>query len=453
MSQRQILVHRITELLSDTCNVAIHAAPGAGKTWVADQVIVGLKQAEVKFVRIDLSTRASGASILRDLVNLVGLTENHKSKHSAAEGDTYEAWGTLTAALLARTESVVLVLEQFDAVLDYPDGLDFLKLIRELIHRPKTTHCNALIASRRSLDAIEAKVRGISTLASVCYSEYLGAVTEEDLLAVWDRGDDLNESERAACLGWSAGHPQLVKYWLSARPDLWPSESSEMQQLETMQRLVAYFDHLGLLSAAAQLVLGPVVDDWLREKRQLSSLGVISAVAGEHIGLGSHVAFRDVLRRSTLDLNPWGVLGIVEVRLRGLVETMLLAEHGDAWTDALIARSKPLKKMHQEASGKLDRDIRQFGHPGSWLAYTYPSDIWLIINDSWDLFRPVFYIGDRHFWHSRFEALARYRNPMAHNRVDVLTADQRLQCRIYAEEILNRIDLYESAAAPLVAAE
>lgn len=220
MSQRQALVRRVTELLSNTCNVAIHAAPGAGKTWVADQVTLGLEQAELKFVRIDLSTRTSGAPILRDLVSLVDVKGKTGAKGPAVEGDTYDAWGTLTAALLARTEGVVLVLEQFDAVLDYPDGLDFLKLIRELIHRPKTTHCNALIASRRSLDAIEAKVRGISTLASVCYSEYLGAVTDEDLLAVWEGGEVLDEDERAACLGWSAGHPQLVKYWLATRPDL-----------------------------------------------------------------------------------------------------------------------------------------------------------------------------------------------------------------------------------------
>jgi hypothetical protein len=373
-------------------------------------------------------------------------------KFPPVEGDTYGAWGTLTAALLARTEGVVLVLEQFDAVLDYPDGLDFLKLVRELIHRPKATHCNALIASRRPLDAIEAKIRGISTLASVCYSEYLGAVTDEDLLAVWDVGEALTEEERAACLDWSAGHPQLVKYWLATRPDRWPSESSEMQQLETMQRLVAYLDHLGLLSAAAQLVLGPTVDDWLREKRQLSSLGVIASNVSNQILLGDHLAFRDVLRRSTLDLNPWGVLGAVEVRLRALVETILLAEYGGDWTESLIARSKPLKKMYEEASAKLDRDVRQFGHPGSWLAYTYPVDIWLIINDCWDLFEPVFSVADRRFWRSRFEALARYRTPMAHNRVDVLTADQRLQCRLYAEEILRWIDLYETTATSLAAA-
>jgi hypothetical protein len=41
---------------------------------------------------------------------------------------------------------------------------------------------------------------------------------------------------------------------------------------------------------------------------------------------------------------------------------------------------------------------------------------------------------------------------MAHNRVDVITADQRLQCRLYAEEILRWIDLYETTATSLAAA-
>src|SRR5450631_416779 len=183
MSTTVDLVERVAETLSLRCNVAIHASPGAGKTWIADAVSDILSAREIDLIRLDLSTRSDGAQILSDLrIQL----EGKPSKSIATEPlSTHVAWDNLNLVLKTRTSGVVVILDQFDAVLDYPDGLEFLRLVRELIHRPSRSNCNALFASRMSLDMIEAQVRGISTLASVCYAEYLGAVTREDLESLW----------------------------------------------------------------------------------------------------------------------------------------------------------------------------------------------------------------------------------------------------------------------------
>jgi len=444
MSTRSELVTRVADLLSSSSNVAIHASPGAGKTWVADAVTSDLTARGVEVIRLDLSTRSDGAGAMVDLTAKLNGKQSLRAIESGS-ASTYGAWDKLNSVLVSRTSKVVLILDQFDAVRDYPDAHEFLPLIRELIHRPKTTHCNALFASRRSLEAIEAQVRGISTLASVCFSEYLGAVTQDDLTLLWEFSSDLEFKERCACLEWSAGHPSLVQYWLATRPDRRPSDAADMQQVEVMQRLVNYLDTLGLLNATAQLVLGPVVEDWLRERKQLISLGVIPPASEEdRTTLSGHGIFGEVLRRRTWTLNPWGILGEAEIRVRALVETVLLASKGTDWALVISKANPGVKVIHEDAKAKQDRDARQFGRPGTWLAYTYPQDLWSIISCQWLLFAEVFNSGDKNHWKTRFDALARYRTPMAHNRPEALSVDQRVQCRIFSEEILGRIDEYEA---------
>jgi len=443
MSTRSELVKRVADFLASSSNVAIHASPGAGKTWIADAVADDLSVRGLEVIRVDLSTRSDGAVVLSDLRAVID-REQHSRSLGSEPPSTYEAWNMLNSVLVARKSKVVLILDEFDAVLNYPDGLDFLKLIRELIHR-RATNCNALFASRRSLEAIEAQVRGISTLASVCFAEYLGAVTDQDLVSFWELPSDIREKDRDECLEWSAGHPSLVQYWLTTRPDLHPSDAADMQQVELMQRLVKYLDTLGLLSAAAQLVLGPVVDDWLRERKQLISLGVIPPVSDEHrTTLSGHEVFREVLRRRTWSLNPWGILGAAEIRVRALVENILVASEGADWAKVITKGNRGVEIAYSNAKDKQAQGARQFGRPGTWLAYTYPRDLWTIVSSQWTLFSDVFNLGDKTSWKLRFEGLALYRTPMAHNRPESLSPDQRLQCRIFSEEILERIDVYEA---------
>lgn len=441
MSQRADLVSRVSDALLLGANVAIHASPGAGKTWVADAVTADVRMRGLDVVRLDLSTLDNGAAVLT--AAQAGLTKE-KSAHDPMSLDlcsTHKAWRAFTGALTKQSTRTVLVLDQFDSVLDYPDALDFLKLLRELVHRPNVTNCNGLFASRRSLETIETKVRGISTLASVCFSEYLGAITDEDLTGLWPGAMGLDHDERKACLVWSGGHPALVQYWLIARPDVLAFDGADNQQIEVMQRLVGYLDGLGLLSATAQLVLGPVVDDWLRERKQLVALGVIGRGDDDHrMTLSQHDIFREALRRRTWDLNPWGVFGEAEVRTRGLVDNVLSSEFGPEWIEAARQGNRGVDAVHVEARKKQEQDARKFGRPGTWLAYTYPQDLWTIISTQWKLFSPIFTGGDKNYWRARFEGLAGYRTPMAHNRPESLTTHQRLQCRVYSEEILRRID-------------
>lgn len=427
---RQAQTTRIVNFLQSDFNVALHSAPGTGKTWLADSIVDHLEGRRV--MRFDLSVESSGEHVLRSLQVEPG-TESQS---------IYHTYRLLRRELEDSADPTVLVLDEFDSVIRWDDGLDFLKLLREIIHRPWKTAVTAFIVSRRPLDQIESEVRGISTLATLCQQEYLGAVGALDLRTLWPQADALDDTEIKECLNWSAGYAPLVRYWVAARPDLRPSAAAETEQVLQFQRLLDHLDGMGLRDATAQLVLGPVTEEWILERRQLEVLGVLENTSTE-THFGSHLVFRDSLRHRTWALDPWGSLGLAEVRMRGLIEMVLEEAYGPDWIGQTpLKGSLAVQKAYESALNKRDDDIRRFGRAGTWLAYTYPQDLSNLIMAAWSDFEPVFNVGDKGTWRTRFQTLATYRTPVAHNRPEVLTDAQRAQCRIYAEEVLRAIDSF-----------
>ena len=308
MSERASQIQRVSKLLRDGLNIALHGAPQTGKSWVTDAVILDLSDTAMPIVRFDMSLARNGADAFANVASELKI----KGK---ARGDVYDEWRQLRSGLAERTAPVRLVLDEFDAVVNYDDCQDFLRLLRELVHRPAVTHCSALIVSRRSLEAIESEVRGISTLATICVPECARTIELPDLKAGWQEAADLPEDDLTECLAWSAGHPPLIRYWLSVRPDQVDDPHGEHCQVVEFQRLAEHLAKARLGDAAAQLILGPVVDDWFLQARQLEMLGIIGRDVSTSL-LAEHVIFRECLRQRSLDMNPWGVLGAVEVALR-----------------------------------------------------------------------------------------------------------------------------------------
>lgn len=437
MSGRDGMPRKIMELVSAPANVAVHGSPGSGKSWMADRAVELLSDRKV--VRLDLSTVTSGAEAL-DLV--AAMVRGGAASHLATP-NAHEAWREARRAIDAVGSPVVVVLDQFDRVLTFPDAEPFLLLFRELVHRPESLRCTALIASRRSLQMIEAKVRGISTLASVFYTEYLGALEAEDIASLAAPAA-VHEDEVERCLSWSGGHPSLAKYWLATRPQDGDA-ASDLVRAKLVLRVLDHLADLSLIDATAQLVLGPVVGDLLFERNELELLGVLR---GRDPQLGAHAlsdtaVFRNALRSRTWDMNPWGVLGLAEVRLRGVVETRLLDSYGGGWPELIAKRNPAVARARAEALEKQGRDVRMFGREAPWLSYTYPGDLWNIIQVEWDLFKVVFASHDKPYWRGVLVGLSEYRAPLAHGRPEVLSEGRRMQCRVFAEEVIAAIDGYE----------
>jgi hypothetical protein len=434
---------RLARLLTAPANVAVHGSPGSGKSWMADRTLEQLAQVDSRAIRFDLSTSMTGAEVFAELAaEIVGRHSSIDSSNS-----TRENWKRLRAVLSSQQELTILALDQFDRVIHFPDSEQFLLLLRELLHRPESLRCTALITSRRSLASIETHVSGISTLASVCYTEYLGGINADDLSAFSEIEGALDEQDVEACLAWSGGHAGLTKYWLAARPDSNPSSASELERARAFVRVVDHLSELKLLSAAAQLVLGPVVGDLFLERQELEELGVLPRRPEDdrHTpSLADQPVFRDALSHRTWNLDPWGVFGVTEVRVRSVIELVLTDNYGGDWAELVANKNVAVKKARADALAKMERDKRMFGRQAPWLSYTYPLDLWAIIQAEWELFVAVFTARDKAYWRNTFVGVSEYRAPLAHGRPEVLGQDRRAHLSVLARTILDELDRFDA---------
>lgn len=439
MTSRAHLPERVRALLTAPANVAIHGSPGSGKSWIGDRVKLLLDDSEQSVIRVDLSTVPSGRDVFCEV--LAGLGGD-----GAFPAPIRDVWRQVRTVLESSDRHFVVLLDQFDRVLQFDDALDFLLLFRELVHRPESLRCTALMISRRSLQSIETKVSGISTLAGVCYTQYLGSLLADDLDDLGPGAGGLSDSQKMECLTWSGGHPALAKYWLTTRPDVSPDPSGELERAKVANRVVDHLSDLGLLDAAAQYVLGPVVDDLLFERQELELLGVLAPSVEETATaatLSKQDHFRAALRYRTWSMNPWGVLGHAEVRLRGLIDNVLTEKYGTEWVVPVVKKSRSLQSVLADAQSKQARDSRMFSRQAPWLSYTYPGDLWQLIQQEWASFVSVFNSRDKAYWRGVMTGLSQYRAPLAHGRAEVLGDVERNQCRLFAEVIIAKISAHE----------
>ena len=139
MTTRANLPSRIGDLLRAPANVAVHGSPGSGKSWIANRTIEHLHDELVDTLRLDLSTVMSGREVFEQLAQDEGEAKGGLNTHGA--------WRRARAKLEGRKTPVVLVLDQFDRVLQFEDAQEFLLLLRELVHRPR--RCTARCSSSR----------------------------------------------------------------------------------------------------------------------------------------------------------------------------------------------------------------------------------------------------------------------------------------------------------------
>ncbi|SDZ19605.1 AAA domain-containing protein [Micromonospora pattaloongensis] len=451
MTSRKDLPERVRALLSAPANVAVHGSPGSGKSWISDRVIASLDGGGARLVRVDLSTVMSGLELFSEIATSTSQSLRREAGTSLPP-NTHAAWKAARLQIEQAGCHVILVLDQFDRALHFDDGQEFLLLFRELVHRPETLPCTALILSRRSLQSIEAKVSGISTLASVCYTEFLGSVSIDDVSSFVPGVNSISATDAIECLKWSGGHPALVKYWLTVRPDRNPARAADLERSKLFLRVIDYLNEIDLVDAAAQFVLGPIIEDMLLEKQELELLGILSLrgdSSADEAALSDQDIFRDALRNRTWSLDPWGILGRAEVRLRAAVEARMMDVYGSDWP-ALVAKKSPaITRARNEALQKMERDQKMFARQAPWLSYTYPGDLWTIIQAEWQHFQKVFEKNDKVYWRSVLTGLAQYRAPLAHGRPEVLGEAQRAQCRIFANEVIESINRFEASTRTL----
>ncbi|MGY1760865.1 AAA family ATPase [Geodermatophilus sp. SYSU D00779] len=430
-----------------SANVALHAGPGMGKTYLLRKLAAKLTErpAAPIVIQLDLSTVTTGGEAFREM--LVPLLETRGVRQSTGDVvDLRESWTRLRSELRGSPRLVVLLIDEFDAVVRLHDGAVFIRYLREILHKSGELGCAAVLASRRPVAIIEEEIRGISTLASVCYPLYLRVVQDADLCDDWPEVKLLDESGRREVMKYSGGFPLLIRCFLAQVSSGLVSsegygETLEAHLYQTVEMQLDYLSRIGLGSTMAQEVLGPVVNSRPRDRRLLASLGVLASnhVSGYERGMADLDAFTIVLRHRTMDLSPWGIFGEVERATRSLVDCVMSEAFGVSWAEEVKARKASLRNVVEAAEQVRRDDWRKHGQDIPWLAYTYPKDLWEIMSNYWDRFSPCFPRGDRNYWRERFLGLGSLRNPLAHNRQEVITESQLVQVQVWSDEILRSV--------------
>ena len=174
---------------------------------------------------INIATARSGAEVLEDILGMcpadAPLHATFTTAGTApAAGDSrdgrdvaiHDLYRMIRAALLRLGRSdghLMVILDEFDSVKNFPDARDFLNLLRELVYYPDQIPLAVLAVGRRPIDRIEVEAAVISTFAGVCDSIYLRPMDYEQVKAMAARSADLAGDAPDVAWKYAAGHPFL----------------------------------------------------------------------------------------------------------------------------------------------------------------------------------------------------------------------------------------------------
>lgn len=397
---------------------------------LANRAIDLLDPSEQVLVEITPGPYTSGQEMLGDLTRLMGADP----QPGGSWRDQYRA---IRRAREATGRPVVLVLDRFDRVRDFDDAPELLESLRELVSQPRVA-ISALIVSRRSLDAIEEDVRGVSTIASVCSTEMVGPLSLPDLE---QSHGSVPESELREALRWGSGLAELVDYRLKVG-EFFDSEAVlEAHKALKYNDTCRHLGHTDLLSKTIQWVLGPVWDEGFGDRERLRGLGILSD-GSDRLGLAQDEVFRNALVFANRNLEAWGILGQAEMKTRSLVEhEMREIYNAPTWWEKIPKAKKNVRDVLDEAKEQQAKDLRTFGRQPALISCTYPSDLWVIISAHWDHFGSV--MGrDKAYWTQIFQRISRGRNPYAHHKQgEVLSAEDRISINESCRALLHVVEM------------
>jgi len=174
---------------------------------------------------INIATARSGAEVLADILAMcpseaplhatfttAGNAPAAGDAHDTREVAIHDLYRMIRTALMRLGRSgghLVVILDEFDSVKNFPDARDFLNLLRELVYYPDQIPMAVLAVARRPIDRIEVEAADISTFAGVCDSIYLRPMDYEQVKAMAARSADLAGDAPDVAWKYAAGHPFL----------------------------------------------------------------------------------------------------------------------------------------------------------------------------------------------------------------------------------------------------
>lgn len=420
---------------------------------------------------INLATFDKSSTFFRELVircaeELAELDWLNESITRAIEGlndelswtEGYSRIQRFFGKLLQSGIRVIFLLDEFDhARYLFKQDISGFQGLRELAYRPEW-RVAFVTASRRSIRDIEIQTRAISTFDGIFHKHYLGMFDDQDFQEYLDRltalGLPINELISKKIEIYCGKHPYLLammgyelveSFRITHQVEVETCASSlERSFLDQYDRIVDLLAEDKSLNKLLQIIFGPLLDVTQSDVDEFLRYGLI------HLSRdGTYVAFsqnfQTYLRLVERQTELWPIWRETEITLRQLITSKMVEQHGDQWVETIEKARPNLKEVFNQCRTAQRREENSFGTRASrtLIDFTYPMDLYAIIAAEWQTFRPVFG-KDKSYWGQRMQLLGKIRNPLAHNRDNILRDYERQVAEGYCKELLATIDSYQS---------
>ena len=357
---------------------------------------------------------------------------------------------------------MLLILDEFDHARHLFKGNTAFQRLRELADYPDYGF-SLVLTSRRSIRDIERLAGSTSPFHNIFQVQRLGMFNDDDLEIYFSRFSDIgmsiSDEHKKRVLFYCGAHPYLLEMlgWEIVEVN----RQNQAQEINVDKAadsiLQSIFDHYddmirllredGTLNKLLQVLFGPVVDVKPTDVTELQNYGLIKPTEdGTYAAYSEH--FQGYLemqeRAAEFAADLWPIWRDAEKALREVITTTLFNAYGVDWIEKLEKGRPNLKKIFDRCRSARQTEEKSFGDRASQnlIDFTYPADLFDIIfaKGLWDEnFAPIFN-HNKNYWNGRKELLAKCRNPLAHNRSEVLQAYELKTIQVYCEEILTILD-------------
>lgn len=407
---------------------------------------------------ITLSTISSSSLVFYDLQEKIidaMKTASHplpdESARHILNGDdntynAYKKFRRFLKSLFSKGFHTLCILDEFDAVTEYPDAKQFIQSLRELIDFPQETGFFSIFISRRSLYHLERQLSGVSNLDGICEKLFVRPLSLEDLKKMTLRCENkwkIEDDEISLLYDFTGGHPYLSEMTFCKA---WDGKSISLGIQNSLSDVYSYYETLRqlldedkLFDQLLQITVGPCIATDVEKIERLLKYGIAvrlqsGASSFSYKGWSEH--FQSYLAKVARSKPIWADWTKTEKMLRGIVAERFRNKHGDNWVDHLEAAHDKARDVFKECRHNMKKEVIRFGSYASTdlLDYTYPMDIWKLIECDWPSFQSVLN-KDKNYWRARFETLSKVRTPIAHSRETCLPPHLLQEARAYCEEI------------------
>ena len=465
MGRRAELDELVAALGGFDQNISLVGQPRVGKTSLVRAAIAAVAVPQsVAIVEITLSSVLTPTEFFRDLLDSaeascvasgIELPLAYASLRALPASDSYTSFVRCKRGFQSLSRlgaKLMLVIDEFDAVLKFAEQRETIFRLRELVYQQHLYGASAIIISRRSLSSIEAQVDGVSNLCGVVsHVMFLRPLHREAMLVMAGRcrpAWELADGDIKALWALTGGHPFLSEMVLYYG---WSAKSVDEGRGRAMFQVLQHYALLrkelgeeGLFDALVQASVGPRWSLTHARREQLVCYGLIDAETER--AYSEH--YQEYLERCAREGATMDLWRETEVGLRDFVQAVLIKEIGDNWEADLTTRhgAEHLVAIFNSARLIQERDKRSFGDCSPRvLDYLYPLDLWEVIAVYWSVFAVLLPVSglqgkaQKSYWRQRFDLFAKVRNPTMHHRLEVIPASQVTTATGYCRELLERI--------------